>query len=338
MKSTLILGFLFAMFSSCSGENSSQDSLEIGNKRVRVENNTVVTWDGKLIRSASMSIGRDPSRQAITSEMATWQAVKDRNLNCVRLAVHKQRSDKNGAWPEYIKLNHGKPPYPAFPETDEIFFDLDERIKLAEQLGLYVLLDFHFIGQYDIDELKHFWNIASERYKNKEHVFFEICNEPVAWRPEHYLPEDLRAQEELYRIIRSKAPDTHIVLLSFAHPDSKTVNDATMKQVTDQLQGIDWKNASVGFHPYNKTGSSAAIVELKAHYPCIATEIQIDSQTNDAVDPLDGDRYPVQTFERLRISWACWTIGDMPPQKGWNVEWDPMIVELQKLGIYPWKD
>ena len=156
-----------------------------------------------------------------------------------------------------------------------------------------------------------FWTHVAPRYANHSNVFYELANEPVAYHPESYTDDDLRKQEFLYALIRSLAPETHIVLLSFANtarplvPENNPVID-----VVSRLNGIDWSNASVGIHPY-RTLSTAILLAIQAHAPILITELDIPVHAGglpNLFTSIDSAEYGHQPLERLGISWFGWGI------------------------------
>lgn len=144
---------------------------------VQVNGNQFITENGVPVLFRGMSTS-DPDKLA---EEGMWtdryfKEMKSWGANIVRFPVHPS------AW-----RKRGKKAYLAL---------LDKGIKLAEKNGLYVIIDWHSIGnlctekfQSDmynttLEETKEFWKTMAERYGNNSTVaFFELFNEPTAdWR------------------------------------------------------------------------------------------------------------------------------------------------------------
>jgi hypothetical protein len=87
----------------------------------------------------------------------------------------------------------------------------------------------------------------------------------VAWHASAYNDAAVDFEEDLYQLIRGHAPNTHIILWSFAN--------ATGPMLAKVQEGtrISYANASVGYHPYSYDES--AVLAVKAQYPVFNSEI-----------------------------------------------------------------
>lgn len=148
---------------------------------------------------------------------------------------------------------------------------LDLWINNAAQNGFYVIVDYHPVGGIDMFDAREWWKVIAPRYKNRTHVIYELANEPVKWNSDLYTEADRNFQKEMFQYLRSVAPDTHIILWSFAQ--SKVLNSGgpTMLDVVRATTGIDYSNASVGFHIYSL--KDVNVNNLKRAYPVIQTEM-----------------------------------------------------------------
>lgn len=59
---------------------------------------------------------------------------------------------------------------------------IDTGVQACEELGMYVIIDWHILSDNDptihMEEAKLFFDEISKKYADKEHVIYEICNEP----------------------------------------------------------------------------------------------------------------------------------------------------------------
>lgn len=195
MKKILSLVLLFLVCVSVDAQKLSRIHAE-GNKFVNAEGQTVV-FQGvcmsdpvKLINDGHWN--KEYFRQA-----------KEYGANIVRFAVHPQNINRHG-W-------------------IETFLAMDKGIEWAKEYGMYVIMDWHSIGNlkdekftnrmYDttLEETLRFWRLVAQRYKNEPAVaLYEIFNEPTVsgkdlgkctwteWRD---------MQEEIIDAIREKNPD-----------------------------------------------------------------------------------------------------------------------------------
>ena len=166
----IFLTFLFLSFHLLT---SAQTSTSL--PRISVKGNKFVTPDGKQIIFRGLCTS-DPDKLAreerwnktYFNEMKNWGA------NIVRFPVHPT-TWRNRGKTAYIKL-------------------LDQGIQWANELGMYVIIDWHSIGnlrselfQRDIYETTkketfEFWRTMAMQYKDNNTVaFFELFNEPTVF-------------------------------------------------------------------------------------------------------------------------------------------------------------
>lgn len=141
---------------------------------VKVEGNRFVGESGETIIFYGLNTS-DPDKlekagqwnERYFAEMSSWGA------NLVRFPVHPR------AWRERTSAG-----YLAL---------LDEGVRLAEKHGLYVIIDWHSIGNLDQGKFQHaiyettmsetveFWRTIAERYQgNRTVAFYELYNEPTS--------------------------------------------------------------------------------------------------------------------------------------------------------------
>ncbi len=214
-------------------------------------------------------------------------------INAIRLVAFD-------AW----QRSHGDPgsriPYPYTDlydarQTAAMLAEFDLIVNQAAAHGMVVMLNYHDVGGYtDPDFTKpvqpdgtfprsdtyqyvaRFWNIVAPRYANRTHVFYELLNEPVEWSAADYTAKDVRRFKVLFDRVRLLAPKTHIVVCSFATHISSP--DRTTRDVAFEMKaaGIDFSNASIGFHPYNANfpgqNVSEPILDLMKNFTVINTE------------------------------------------------------------------
>jgi hypothetical protein len=122
---------------------------------------------------------------------------------------------------------------------------IDNMVTMAENNGMYVIIDWHILSDGNpmtyVNEAKAFFTLMSNKYKNKRHVIYEICNEPnggVGWGTiKSYA-------EQVIPVIRANDPDGIILV---GTPDwSSKVWDAA----NDPLKGSNAHNVMYAFHFY----------------------------------------------------------------------------------------
>jgi hypothetical protein len=142
---------------------------------ISVKGNKFVDPDGKAVLFRGLSIS-DPDKLQMQGHWNKdhFVKVKEMGTMLVRIPVHPVAWRERGGT-EYIKL-------------------LDQAVEWATDLGMYVMIDWHSIGNlttgvfqdpmYDTtkEETISFWRAMSRRYNGHNTVaFFELFNEPAAF-------------------------------------------------------------------------------------------------------------------------------------------------------------
>ncbi len=144
---------------------------------VKVEGNKFVDPQGKEIVFKGLCYS-DPGKLHRDGRWndGYFKEAKHWGANVVRFAVHPSTLRQVG-WDDYFEL-------------------LDEGVELAKKHGLYVIMDWHSIGNlreelytnamYDTTKAEtfRFWTEVAERYKNEPAVaLYELFNEPTVTAP-----------------------------------------------------------------------------------------------------------------------------------------------------------
>ena len=275
--------------------------------RVRIVNGTVVSDCGSLLRGGVAKVyalGKQNGKTAYATDPAYYRQLRNARLNAVRVACLDP-------W----RRTHDQVHWDVTQPDDRAAFltELDLIVELAAAHELYALIDYHDVGTYNLAYLETFWELVAPRYASLHHVFYELANEPVAWAPEQYTDQALSEQQRLFARVRELAPETHVVLLSFANTAQDLVPQGNpMLDVVERMSGVDWSNASVSFHPY-RTLSSQIIVALRERVPVLSTELDLPAHARFSDEPhiyvsMDGAEYAHQALERIGVSWFGWEI------------------------------
>ena len=175
---------------------------------------------------------------------------------------------------------------------------IDTLVDWTREENIYLILTIGNAaqnGNYNYQYAVDFWNIYAPRYKDETHLIFEIQNEPQKWEAP-YLAPLLDMERDVYQIIRGYAPDTPILLMSYA----KLNNSANVMLDIDALAPtVDWSNAAVAFHGYAGLGTTRTALQglLHAGIPCFQTEFAVSFQY------LQTDQ--VRLYEEMGVSWLA---------------------------------
>lgn len=142
-------------------------------EKITVQGKNIVTESGKIIRLKGVSFS-DPDKLEHDGQwnLRYFQEAKNWGCNVVRFAVHPTRLNDRG-WDAYFKL-------------------MDKGIKWAEELEMYVIIDWHSIGNLNTEQFTNkmynttwnetvkFWQTTAKRYQDNPTVaVYELFNEPT---------------------------------------------------------------------------------------------------------------------------------------------------------------
>lgn len=297
------------------------DSAELTHKQsfIKVKGNHFVNDKGDTVVFQGVNIS-DPDKLLRDGH---WNAkhfdvIKQWGANVVRIPVHPISWRGHGA-NEYMKL-------------------IDQAVIWANQRDLYLILDWHSIGNvidglyqhpmYDttLSETKQFWRSIAYRYKNVPTIaVYEIFNEPtlyggqlgdVSWK------EWKAFNEEVISIIY--AHDTNVI------PAVAGFNWAyDLRPVKNEP--IDAKGIAYIAHPYPQKTQPPYIDSwentwgfVAKKYPLICSEIGFvregEPGAHMPVINNDGSYGPIITdyLEKIGASWTAWVF---------DPDWGPMMIK-----------
>ena len=142
--------------------------------QLKVEGKHIVNENGEVVRLRGVSFS-DPDKlekDGMWNERYFKEA-RDWGANVVRFPIHPTRLNERG-WKNYFKL-------------------VDKGVKLAEEQGMYVIIDWHSIGNLNTEQFMRdmyntswqetvkFWETAAKKYKGNSTVaVYELFNEPTS--------------------------------------------------------------------------------------------------------------------------------------------------------------
>ncbi len=292
-------------------------SVATGLEVVRVDGNRFVDESGETVVLQGVSIA-DPDRLAaagrwrrsLFEEIAAWRA------NVVRLPVHPV------AWRGRGKIGY--------------FELLDQAVVWATELGLYLVIDWHSIGNlvsemfqdpiYDTTrrETREFWRSVAERYRGVPAVaFYELYNEPTVFDGKlgaASWAEWKRLNEELIEIIFAHDRDVIPLVAGFDWAyDLQPVAEAPI-----EIEGIGYVS-----HPYPQKVAppwpeswERDFGFVADRYPVFVTEFGFTPPGEPGANvPVAGDeeygRAITSYLADKGISWIAWCF---------DPQWGPRLI------------
>lgn len=314
----LLASCTFAQEDSSAQSNASTQDISGDMANIRVDGNRFVNEDGEVVVFRGVSFS-DPDRleRAGQWNRPYFEAANAWNANIVRFPVHPQ------AW-----RDRGEDAYLAL---------LDAGIAWAEELELYVIIDWHSIGnlrteQFPRDiyetsmaETLEFWETIAERYAGNPTVaFYELFNEPtrsggslgsMTWS------EYADLIEEIIRVVREHDESAIPLVAGF-----NWGYDLTHLRE----EPIDAPGIAYVAHPYPQKREPPWEEKWEADfgfaaetYPLIATEFGFMAEDGRGAHvPVIGDETYGQAiidfFEARGISWTAWVF---------DPQWSPQLIE-----------
>lgn len=306
---------LFAATTFSDPREALKDSAKLpklsiqGNRFVDPQGNTVILR-GVATSDLAELLEKQQWGRRYFEEAAKWKA------NVVRIPIHPADWRRFG---EETYLKH-----------------LDDAVRWAGELGMYVIIDWHSIGNIltgiyhrpayitSRDETFRFWNTIAQRYRGVSTVaLYELFNEPtndngrmgrINW------PDYKRFIEDLIWMIRVNDPDALVAVAGFNWGyDLSVIRE----------EPIGFPGVAYITHPYPQKRRENWEAQwekdwgfVAKKYPVVATEFGFMSADGPGAHvPVIGDETYGETiirfFEERGISWTPWVF---------DAEWSPQLL------------
>jgi len=285
--------------------------------QISVSGNTFVNEEGEVVIFKGLDTS-DPDKLAKEGHWNPeyFKAMKSWGANIVRFPVHPRAWRERGK-EDYLKL-------------------LDQGVQWAQELGMYVIIDWHSIGnlrshlyQYPMYETTQketfeFWQTMAEHFKDNTTVaFFELFNEPTTASGKYGVctwSQWKELVEEMITIVRAHGAKAIPLVAGF-----NWAYDLT-PVATDP---IDAEGIAYVSHPYPMKRKKPWVEEWTADwgfvaekYPLILTEIGFSGAYEKGAhvpvigDESYGDAITQYCAER-GISYTVWVF---------DAQWSPMLI------------
>lgn len=319
-----LLGSLFALgliaadvprpFGSAPEQAKAAAALPV----IAVSGNHFVTPEGATFVFRGLAL-TDPAELVKKGQWGRryFEEARKWNANVVRFPVHPAEWRRLGE-EEYLKL-------------------LDQGVQWAGELGMYVIIDWHTIGNLltgvyqapmyltSKDETFRFWYTIANRYKaNPAVALYELYNEPtnrsgemgpMPWSDYRQLVEDLTSMIQKvnpHAIVLVAGYNWGYDLTHVREEPIRAPNVAYVSHPYPQKRGDNWElnwESDWGF--------------VAKKYPLVCTELGfVDPKGRGAHIPVMGDESYgeaiVAFFEKRGISWTPWVF---------DAEWAPPLLE-----------
>lgn len=217
----------------------------------------------------------------------TFKELKDVfNINTIRLAMYTEE-----------KLGY----------SEDLHLKIDEGIKYATELGLYVIIDWHTLNDnnpnINKETAKIFFKEMAYKYKDYDNIIYEICNEPngdATW-------EIIKTYAlEIIEIIREFDKDGIIII---GTPDyCKNIEEAQKNPIEQ------YDNLLYSFHFYAGTHKTSSREELEkvlnTNFPVIVSEFGISEASGTGnVDEKEASTW-INFLREKKVGYICWNLSN----------------------------
>lgn len=224
----------------------------------------------------------------------------------------------------------------GYSTNPEYFTQLmDEKIQLAIESGLYVVIDWHQLSPGNPNEDREdaivYLSHMAERFGHLPHVIYEICNEPneCEWS------EVKSYAEEVIPIIRRIDRDALIIVGTHGWGTFGLSDGRTEYDIIDNP--VDAENILYSFHFYAASHSidyyGPAIRNLAQHYPIFVTEFGTQTYSGDGANDFESTDAYLKMFEELQISWINWNFS-YDRRSGAVLRSPTNYTDLKEAGVY----
>jgi aryl-phospho-beta-D-glucosidase BglC (GH1 family) len=304
--SRIIIGLTLGLFlfPACSQSTDGMESIDM--EWIAIEGNSFVNESGETIVFHGVNI-RDPHKLEEEGHWtkAHFKEAKAWGATVIRLPIH--------------------PPSWRTRGEEGYMLLLDQAVEWARELGLYLILDWHSIGNLKMEMFQHemyitsveetttFWSTVAERYADDPVVLlYELYNEPtisgnnfgeMTWQ------EWKKINEDIITVIRSKHPRSLIGVAGFNWAyDLTPIKDAP----------IDASGIAYISHPYPEKREAPWEAKweedwgyVAEKYPVFLTEIGFALPDEAGAHiPVNGDetygKALVEYAKESGVSWVVW--------------------------------
>ena len=259
------------------------------NGRLSVKGTRLVNSQGKAVVLKGVSThGINWFPQYVNK--AAFKTLRDNwGVNCIRLAMYTE--EYNG--------------YCSGGNQAELRKLINNGVKYATELGMYVIIDWHILS--DGNPVKNkkqamsFFKYMAKKYKNQNNIFYEICNEPnggTSWNR-----------------IKSYASSVIKTIRKYDKKNIILVGTPTWSQDVDVAADSPIKgysNIMYTFHFYAATHGDSYRQKVQAAIqkglPVFVSEFGIsESSGNGRIDKNEANKW-MQFLKKNKISYVCWSL------------------------------
>lgn len=182
---------------------------------------------------------------------------------------------------------------------------IDKYVNECEKHGIYCIIDWHVLNpgnpNANIEGAKTFWKETTEKYKNKKHVLYEICNEPngCQWA------DVKKYAETIIPIIRNNNDETVTIVGTTMWSQDVDIASQNKLNFTNVMYTLHFYAGSHGQYLMNKANTA-----LQNGAPIFITEFGTSNADGNNNFSPGATRDWIKWANQNKISWANWSYAD----------------------------
>jgi len=274
---------------SLGGYALAEDTPVGDHGRLRVENGNLVDQEGEPYQMHGVSTHGLAWFPEYVSEESFRAFRNEWDVDVIRLAMY---SDENGGY-----SNGG--------DQEKLKELIDKGVEYASKLGMYVIIDWHVLGEGDPNIHKEdavaFFDEISAKYADYGNVIYEICNEPnggVSWK------DIKKYAQEVIPVIR--ANDPYGIILVGTPQWSQLIGDAAGDPIRDYDNIMYTLHFYAATHKEDLRGNLEQA--LKDGVPVFVSECGIcDASGSGGIDEKSAQAW-VDLMDQYDVSYVAWAV------------------------------
>ncbi len=258
------------------------------NGKLSVNGTQLVNECGNPVQLRGMSSHGPQWYENCICEESLEIMVKEWGINLFRIAMYESRTEdgyltKPSYWSQWIETY----------------------VNVCEKLGIYCIVDWHVLNpgnpNIDIEGAKTFWQETTQKYKNKKHVLYEICNEPngCQWN------DVKQYAETIIPIIRNNNDETVTIVGTTMWSQDVDIASQNKLDFTNVMYTLHFYSGTHGQELMNKAETA-----LRNGAAIFITEFGTSDASGNNNFSEAATRNWIQWANNKKISWANWSYSD----------------------------
>lgn len=198
---------------------------------------------------------------------------------------------------------------------------VDQRLELASEQGLYVIIDFHMLVPgnpwANIDHAVNFFTYMTQKHGHRKNIFYEICNEPndhggIVTNPYTGQHEEWDSAAVTWDIVKTYADSVISVIRKYDSTNIVLVGTPNWCQDIDEVIGnrVDDANTMYTTHFYAASHQDWYRNKLRkaldAKIPVFVSEFGTQEYSGNGFNDFESTKEWFALLDSFSVSWVNW--------------------------------